>query len=203
MNTHFVGDSALLMDTQDARTAQQLRRAILKQSLRGIRELVPAYNSLLLEFDPLEFDVTNFIRLLPKFIHAKQTSITAREYDIAVTYDGEDLREIARITGLDIDEVIDRHRSAIYTVAFLGFAPGFPYLTGLDPKLQVPRMKSPRTKVSTGAVAIADEFSSIYPQSTPGGWRILGHTDIVLFDPEHAPPALLAPGDKVRFRPAT
>ncbi|HVA55755.1 MAG TPA: 5-oxoprolinase subunit PxpB [Gammaproteobacteria bacterium] len=201
MNTRFVGDSALLMDTQDAWAAQQLCLAIHKQSLRGVRELVPAYNSLLLEFDPLDFDVTNFFRLLPKFMQAKKTPVTAREYDIAVTYDGEDLREVARITGLDIDEVIHRHESAIYTVAFLGFAPGFPYLTGLDPKLQVPRMKSPRTKVPAGAVAIADEFSGIYPQATPGGWRILGHTDTVLFDPARASPALLAPGDNVHFRP--
>lgn len=201
MSTHFVGDSALLIDTQDAQTAQQLCLAIHKQSLKGLRELVPAYNSLLLEFDALEFDVTNFLHLLPKFMQIKQTPVTAREYDIAVTYDGEDLREVARITSLDIDDVIHRHSSATYTVAFLGFAPGFPYLIGLDPRLRVPRLQSPRTKVAAGAVAIVDEFSGIYPRVTPGGWRLLGHTDTVLFNPEHVPPALLAPGDKVQFRP--
>lgn len=200
MNTHFVGDSALLIDTQDAWAAQQLCLAIHKQSLTGLRELVPAYNSLLLEFDALEFDVTNFFRLLPEFMQIQQAPVKAREYDIAVTYNGEDLREVARITGLDIDEVIHRHSSATYTVAFLGFAPGFPYLTGLDPRLRIPRLQLPRTKVAAGAVAIVDEFSGIYPQVTPGGWRILGHTDIILFNPEHAQPALLTPGDKVQFK---
>jgi len=201
MNTHFVGDSALLLDMEDAQAAQQLRAAIHRQSLKGLCELVPAYNTLLVEFDALEFDVTNFIRRLPQFVQAAPFPVLAREHDIAVTYNGEDLKEVARVTGLDVVEVIQRHSSATYTVAFLGFAPGFPYLVGLDSKLRVPRLKSPRTNVPAGAVAVADEFSGIYPQTTPGGWRVLGHTDSILFDPARASPALLTPGDKVHFRP--
>ncbi|MGA9853848.1 MAG: 5-oxoprolinase subunit PxpB [Gammaproteobacteria bacterium] len=201
MNTHFVGDSALLIDTRDAWAAQQLCLAIRKQFLKGLRELVPAYNSLLLEYDALEFDVTNFLHLLPKLMYVKHIPVIGREHDIAVTYNGEDLSDVAKITGLDIDEVIRRHSSVTYTVAFLGFAPGFPYLTGLDAKLQVPRLRSPRTQVPAGSVAIAGEFSGIYPRNTPGGWRLLGRTDTVLFDPDRASPALLAPGDKVHFRP--
>ncbi len=201
MSTHFVGDSALLIDTHDAQSAQQLRATLQKQKLRGLRELVPAYNTLLLEFDALEFDVTKFIQRLPSFLQASPELALTKEHEIPVSYNGEDLKEVARITDLDIDKIIAYHSSATYTVAFLGFAPGFPYLTGLDPKLQVPRLKSPRTQVPAGAVAIAGEFSGIYPRNTPGGWRLLGHTEVVLFDAGRTSPALLAPGDKVRFRP--
>ncbi|MDE2090360.1 MAG: allophanate hydrolase subunit 1 [Gammaproteobacteria bacterium] len=202
MNTHPVGDSALLIDTHDAMVAQHLRTYILRQSLKGLRELVPAHNTLLVEFDALLFDLTSFIRLLPKFEQLKRPAAPARAHDVPVTYDGEDLKEVVRLTGLDMAEVIQRHSSATYTVAFLGFAPGFPYLTGLDPKLRVPRLKTPRTKIASGAVAIADEFSGIYPRATPAGWCILGHTDVVLFDPDREPPALLTPGDTVHFRPS-
>jgi len=201
MNTRFVGDSALLMDTENAQAAQQLRAAIHRQSLKGLRELVPACNTLLVEFDPLEFDVMQFIRRLPQFLKTPPLRDLVREHDIEVTYNGEDLKEVARVTGLSVIEVIQCHSAATYTVAFLGFAPGFPYLAGLDPKLQMPRLKSPRTQVPAGAVAIADEFSGVYPQATPGGWRILGHTNTVLFDVSRPTPALLMPGDIVHFRP--
>ncbi len=201
MTTRFVGDSALLVDTENVQTAQQLCAVIHRQSLKGLRELVPAYNTLLVEFDPLEFDVMQFIRRLPQFLKAPPLRGLVREHDIEVTYNGEDLEEVARMTGLSILEVIQCHSAATYTVAFLGFAPGFPYLTGLDPKLRMPRLKSPRTQVPVGAVAIADEFSGIYPQATPGGWRILGHTNTVLFDVSRPTPVLLMPGDTVHFRP--
>ncbi len=201
MTTRFVGDSALLVDTENVQTAQQLCAVIHRQSLKGLRELVPAYNTLLVEFDPLEFDVMQFIRRLPQILKAPPLRGLVREHDIEVTYNGEDLEEVARMTGLSILEVIQCHSAATYTVAFLGFAPGFPYLTGLDPKLRMPRLKSPRTQVPVGAVAIADEFSGIYPQATPGGWRILGHTNTVLFDVSRPTPVLLMPGDTVHFRP--
>lgn len=201
MTTRFVGDSALLVDTENAQAAQQLCAVIHRQSLKGLRELVPAYNTLLVEFDPLEFDVMQFIRRLPQFLKASPLRGRVREHDIEVTYNGEDLKEVARVTGLSIIEVILCHSAATYTVAFLGFAPGFPYLAGLDPKLRMPRLQSPRTQVPAGAVAIADEFSGIYPQATPGGWRILGHTNTVLFDVSRPTPALLMPSDTVHFQP--
>jgi len=201
MNTRFVGDSALLVDTENAQAAQQLRTVIHRQSLRGLRELVPAYNTLLVEFYPLEFDVMQFIRRLPQFLKTSPLHDLVREHDIAVTYNGEDLKEVARVTGLNIIEVIQCHSAPTYTVAFLGFAPGFPYLVGLDPKLRMPRLQSPRIRVPAGTVAIADEFSGVYPQATPGGWRILGHTNTVLFDVSRPTPVLLMPGDTVRFRP--
>jgi allophanate hydrolase subunit 1 len=122
-----------------------------------------------------------------------------RVHEIAVRYDGEDLAEVARRTGLDVAEVVARHAAPLYTVACLGFSRGFPYLEGLDPALWLPRRASPRARVPAGSVAVAAEQAGVYPQATPGGWHLLGTTDAVLFDESAEPPALLAPGDRVRF----
>lgn len=123
-------------------------------------------------------------------------------HEIAVRYDGEDLAEVARQAGLDPAEVVTRHAAPVYTVVCLGFSRGFPYLEGLDPALWLPRRASPRARVPAGSVAIAAEQAGIYPRATPGGWHLLGTTDAVLFDEAAEPPALLAPGDRVRFVPA-
>lgn len=117
--------------------------------------------------------------------------------EIPVGYDGVDLDAI---DGLTADEVVALHTSVDYTVAFLGFAPGFPYLTGLPARLHTPRLATPRTSVPAGSVAIADEWCGIYPTSSPGGWRLLGRTDVTLFDPRRNHPTLLGPGTRVRFR---
>ena len=124
------------------------------------------------------------------------------EVEIPVGYDGPDLGEVARLAGLTEAEVVRRHAGAAYTVAFCGFAPGFGYLTGLPEELHVPRRDSPRTAVAAGAVGIAGEFAGVYPRRSPGGWQLLGRTDAVLWDPDRDPPALLAPGTRVRFVPA-
>ena len=153
MNIHFVGDSALLLEVGDFRAAQHLREVIKRQSLIGIRELVPGYNTLLVEFYPLQLDAAKLTDCLTKFMQEALLPARVREHDIEVHYHGEDLEEVAQVTGLEVTEVIRRHSAAAYTVAFLGFAPGFPYLVGLDPKLHVPRLKSPRVQVPAGAVA--------------------------------------------------
>ena len=126
---------------------------------------------------------------------------TGRVHEIAVRYDGEDLPEVARRAGLDAAEVVARHAAPLYTVACLGFSRGFPYLEGLDPVLWLPRRASPRARGPAGSVAVASEQAGIYPQATPGGWHLLGTTDAVLFDESAEPPAMLAPGDRVRFVP--
>ncbi len=122
-----------------------------------------------------------------------------RSHVIPVVYDGPDLGEVARLTGLSPEEVVGRHCASLYTVAFLGFAPGFGYLIGGDPSLHVPRRDDPRERVPAGSVAVAGVYSGVYPRESPGGWRLLGRTDARLFDPDRDAPALLAPGDAVRF----
>jgi KipI family sensor histidine kinase inhibitor len=120
-------------------------------------------------------------------------------HELTVVYDGPDLTEVARLTGLSVEEVVARHTAATYLVGFLGFTPGFAYLLDLDPALYVPRRDEPRTRVPGGTVAIAGVYSGVYPRESPGGWRLLGRTDAVLFDAERKPPALFAAGDRVRF----
>jgi KipI family sensor histidine kinase inhibitor len=118
---------------------------------------------------------------------------------IPVHYDGPDLDEVARLTGLSVEEVIAAHTGTDWRVAFCGFAPGFAYLSWGDPRLGVPRRSQPRTSVPAGSVALAGEFSAIYPRSSPGGWQLIGHTDTVVFDISREPPALLQPDVTVRF----
>jgi KipI family sensor histidine kinase inhibitor len=117
--------------------------------------------------------------------------------ELAVTYDGPDLGEVAEHWGCDVDEVVERHTTARLVSAFCGFAPGFAYLSGLE--AEVPRLATPRTRVPAGSVALAGRWCGVYPTSSPGGWRIIGHTDAVLWDPARAEPALLSPGTRVRF----
>ncbi len=119
--------------------------------------------------------------------------------EVAVTYDGPDLDDVARHTGLAPEEVVRAHTGTPWRVAFGGFAPGFAYLVGGDPRLRVPRMDAPRASVPAGSVGLAGEFSGIYPRPSPGGWRLLGRTDLVLWAPGREPPALLRPGVTVRF----
>ena len=119
--------------------------------------------------------------------------------EIPVTYDGPDLTEVATLTGLGIDEVVAAHTGTPWTVAFGGFAPGFSYLVGGDDRLHVPRRPSPRTSVPAGSVGLAGEFSGIYPRESPGGWQLIGRTDVVLWDVDRRPPALLQPGARIRF----
>jgi KipI family sensor histidine kinase inhibitor len=118
---------------------------------------------------------------------------------LRVRYDGEDLAGVAEQTGLDPDDVVALHAGATYRVGFLGFAPGFGYLTGLPEQLHLPRRAVPRVRVPAGAVAIADRYTAIYPRSSPGGWHLLGTSGEWLFDTARQPPARLAPGDLVRF----
>ena len=122
-----------------------------------------------------------------------------RAVELPVVYDGEDLPEVAARTGLDVAEVVARHTAPEYTVACLGFTAGFAYLEGLDPALHLPRRDSPRARVPAGAVAVAGDQAGVYPRPAPGGWHLLGRTAASVFDEAADPPALLAPGDRVRF----
>ncbi|MEM8620503.1 MAG: allophanate hydrolase subunit 1 [Actinomycetota bacterium] len=121
--------------------------------------------------------------------------------DVPVVYDGSDLAQVAEHAGLSVDDVVERHAAGDYRVAFCGFSPGFAYMTGLDPTLEVPRRTHPRTRVPAGSVAIAAHYAAVYPSASPGGWHLLGHTERIVWNTAAASPALLRPGIPVRFRP--
>ena len=121
--------------------------------------------------------------------------------ELPVTYDGADLADVAARWGTDVDGVVARHRELEFVAAFCGFAPGFAYLAGLPEEAAVPRLDTPRTRVPAGSVGLAGSWCGVYPSASPGGWRLLGHTDAPLWDPGRSEPALLAPGTRVRFVP--
>jgi KipI family sensor histidine kinase inhibitor len=186
--------------------SEAARLAVLRSTpalagLAGVVNLHPAYASVVVEFDPrrtaadaLERALRDRLDALP---HAGVEE--ARVVQIPVRYDGPDLADVARHTGLAADEVVRRHAAVLYTVCFLGFSPGFPYLSGLDPSLATPRLASPRPKVAAGSVAIGGAQTGVYPVASPGGWRIIGRTSLALFRPSLDPPVLLRMGDRVRF----
>ena len=129
----------------------------------------------------------------------REVAASEEVIEIPVHYDGPDLADVSELTGLSVQEVIAAHTGTDWRVAFGGFAPGFAYLSWGDPRLAVPRRPEPRTAVPAGAVGLAGEFSAIYPRSSPGGWQLIGHTDVGVFDITRDPPALLQPGMAVRF----
>ncbi|WP_298482915.1 5-oxoprolinase subunit PxpB [uncultured Chloroflexus sp.] len=175
-----------------------------RDPLPGVIDLVPAIDSLLVCFDPLTIDRTQLTdRLHTLATHPPLTALpTGRELVISVHYggiDGPDLDEVAAQVGLSPQEVIDLHTATEQQVLMIGFAPGFPYLGWLPLVLHLPRRATPRVAVPAGSVAIAAGMTGIYPTTLPGGWHVIGRTDVTLFDPAADPPALLQPGDRVRF----
>lgn len=200
MNIQAMGEGSLLVETGDAAAAHALRANLLKQGIPGLRELVPGQRSLLLSFDPLKMDHDKLMQRVHELATMPPMLPNQRRHEIGVRYDGEDLVCLAQELNITPEELVRRHAAPVYRVAFLGFAPGFPYLTGLDPTLQATRRSKPRLRVPSGSVAIAGEFTGIYPCATPGGWRLIGRTDAVLFDATCDSPALLTPGDEVHFR---
>ncbi len=205
MNVLPCGDRALLVEVDDVQAAHRLYetlRQAVQEGLDGVVDLVPGARSVLVAGDPQRLDLRRLAADLPSWTLVDASSVASGVLEVPVVYDGEDLSEVARLTGLTVEEVIRRHTSAEYTTAFLGFAPGFGYLAGSDPALDVPRLESPRQAVPAGSVALAGRYSGIYPRSTPGGWRLIGRTDLPTWDPDRDPPALLQPGRRVHFRRA-
>jgi len=201
MNLRPMGEGAVLVEVAGHAEAHALRHALLDRPLAGVRELIPGESSLLIVMDPLILDLDTLAAHLP--VVGKKTSAPGSLHEFRVVYDGEDLAIVAKQLGVTPQEVVRRHTLPLYEVAFLGFVPGFPYLTGLDPSLRMPRRSRPRTRVPAGSVAMADGYTGIYPQATPGGWHILGRCPDRLFDATRLQPALLMPGDRVRFMAAT
>lgn len=188
----------LIDDVEDpAAWAEALRAA----RHPGIVEIVPAHDTVIVTCDRSRHEEVGTA------VAAVEATSTAGADElpliIDVRYDGEDVAEVAQAVGLSTENVIDLHLNSTFRVAFCGFSPGFGYLTGLPDRLHLPRRSDPRTAVPAGSVAIAGEYSCVYPSRSPGGWHLLGTTDAVLWDVAAEPPALLHPGRVVRFRQVT
>ena len=194
-----VSDQSLLVELQDLAHTLDLLSVLQAAVPAGVQELVPAARTILIEYDRWQTSAAALRRHIEALPLGRQNVETGQRVEIPVHYDGEDLAEVAQILGIDVAELIARHTGEDYSVAFCGFAPGFAYLSGGDARLNVPRRSTPRTKVPAGSVAIAGTFSAVYPNDTPGGWQLLGRTEVAMWDLQRNPPALLQPGMRVRF----
>lgn len=194
------GDTAALIDCETLEQALSLFDRLAGAALPGVVDLIPAARTVLVVWAPELTDRATLeaqIRALPP---ADGSARHGQDHEIPVTYDGEDLAAVAEHLGWDTAQVIRRHTEALWTVAFTGFAPGFAYMTCDDPAFDLPRRPSPRVRIPAGSVALAGRFGGIYPSDSPGGWQLLGRTPVPMWDLTRPRPALLAPGDRVRFR---
>jgi len=211
----MAGDAALVVEFEERidetinRRGQMLAASIIARSIGGVLDVVPAFRSVAVYFDPLVTDVDALRGTLAADLERAQTTepaeaMAGRHHRVPVKYGGEggpDLAAVADWAELSEDEVIARHHGREYRVFMLGFMPGFAYLGTVDERIAAPRLPTPRPKVPAGSVAIAGPQSGVYPSETPGGWRILGRTPVKVFDMQREDPFLFAPGDIVQFVP--
>jgi KipI family sensor histidine kinase inhibitor len=195
------GDQALLLEFGSTAEVLAWTAAIRDADLLGVVDIVPASRTILLKLAGPRYLAPTRQRLAKlRADHRDPTPAAGPDVVIDVVYDGADLDAVAELTGLSPAQVVAAHTGSLWQVGFGGFAPGFAYLAGGDPRLQVPRRAEPRTRVPVGAVALAGEFSGVYPRETPGGWQLIGRTDAVMWDINRDQPALLVPGMTVRFQ---
>ena len=192
------GVRGLLVEVGSVTEAASLYAAARSAHL-GVTDLVPAARTVL-------FDGVEDLDALERWLRSAELTgsggtpaSTGKVVELPTVYDGDDLDDVARLWGQTRAEVVATHTSTQLVVAFCGFSPGFAYCTGLPKELSVPRLDSPRARVPAGSVGLAGEFTGVYPRSSPGGWRLLGRTDVTLWDADAAEPALLSPGTRVRF----
>jgi KipI family sensor histidine kinase inhibitor len=207
-----LGDSAVLVTLSENITPETadrvlaLDQAVREAQIAGVEDCIPAYTSLLIKYDPSKITFENLTKKIQSIkVQLRDTHKTeSRSVEIPVSYGGDqgpDLENLASLTGLTTADVIRLHSRAEYTVCFIGFLPGFPYLSGMDPRLAAPRLATPRQHVPAGSVGIAGNQTGIYPLDSPGGWQIIGQTLLTIFDPHREPPVLLKAGDRVKFIP--
>lgn len=206
------GDKAIVLEfgNEISRELNLLVRkmyyCISKENIEGIEEVVPAYRSLIIYYNPQKVKYADIVQQL-KELEKSVTEITlptAHITEIPVLYGGEygpDLEFVAQFNKLSAKKVIKIHTEKEYFIYMLGFSPGFPYLGGMSDKIATPRLEKPRLKVSEGSVGIAGKQTGIYPIESPGGWQIIGRTPVKLFDPQKEPPFLLKSGDYIKFYP--
>ncbi|MEU6310619.1 allophanate hydrolase subunit 1 [Streptomyces sp. NPDC047014] len=200
MRTLVVGARALLVELDTAEEVAALHAELLRRRASGelgpVRDLVPAARTVLLDGvrDPVALGARIARWEVPPLAREEGPLVS-----VPVRFDGPDLAEVARLWGVGPEEVAGFVTGAEFRVAFCGFAPGFGYLTGLPERFRVPRRDSPRTAVPAGSLALAGAYAGVYPRPSPGGWQLIGSTDVVLWDPAREPAALFAPGVRVRF----
>jgi len=205
------GDTAVVVEFGDRidhdLNAQVLRLAALVRTQRipGVVETLPTFRSLLVHYDPLVTNSAGVRAAIEGLLHSSRVAAApARTWRIPACYDGShapDLEDVAKRTGLNVDEIIRLHSSTRFHVYMVGFSPGFPYMGDLPAALVLPRRTDPRVRVPAGSIAIATSMTAIYPVESPGGWHLIGATPVRLFAAHWARPALLSPGDKVCFEP--
>ncbi|HWQ29909.1 MAG TPA: 5-oxoprolinase subunit PxpB [Negativicutes bacterium] len=188
------------------RRVRNLYLAVQKCKPEGVLEMVPTYRSLMIQYNPMETDMDS-LRIRLSEIEESLDGIelpNPKIIEIPTIYGGafgEDLSFVAEHNGISEDEVIKIHSSVDYRIYMLGFSPGFPYLGGMNEKIETPRLKTPRTKIPAGSVGIAGKQTGIYPMESPGGWQLIGRTPLKLYDPSRSTPVLLQAGDYLRFVP--
>ncbi len=201
----YVGASITM---ESHRRVRALLHLLEQEPIPGVRNLHPAYCSLLITFDPVTLDHEALEAALAAYV-ARVDGVRfppSRQVDIPVCYGGEfgpDLEELADLRGLTVAQAIELHASADYTVYFIGFVPGFAYLGGLPDALATPRLATPRRVVAPGSVAIGSNQTGVYPVASPGGWRVIGRTPMTMFSPDREPMSLLSIGDRVHFVPVS
>ena len=198
------GDQALMVQCGSTAEVLAWAAALRAGAWPGVLDIVPAARTVLVKLDGpyCQAVIRQRLRKLRVDMDEAEAAPADRSPDVVidVVYDGPDLAEVAAHTGLTTAQVIDAHTATLWRVGFSGFAPGFAYLVDGDPRLRVPRRSDPRTAVPAGSVALAGEFSAIYPRRSPGGWQLIGHTDATLWDVERPDPALLTQAMWVQFR---
>jgi len=193
------GSTALLVELDDLDAVLALYAALTDRPPPGVVDVVPAARTVLLVTDPARTTLAAVAEAVRATTPRPGARATGDAVELPVHYDGDDLGELAGSLGMAPAELVARHTGAEWTVAFCGFAPGFGYLTQDGGGWDVPRRSTPRTRVPPGSVALAGEFSGVYPRESPGGWQLIGRTDVAVFDLDREPAALLRPGVRVRF----
>ena len=193
------GSTALLVELDALDDVLALYAALADDPPEGVVDVVPAARTVLVVTDPARTTLAAVADAVRRTTPRPGGRATGDTVELPVHYDGADLAEAADLLRLTSEELVERHTGAEWTVAFCGFAPGFGYLTQRGATWDVPRRATPRTKVPPGSVALAGEFSGVYPRESPGGWQLIGRTDVAVFDLDREPAALLRPGTRVRF----
>ena len=210
----IAGDQAILVelgseiDPAVNKQIHSLKQVVLGRSIPGLRDLVPTYTSLLVQYDPVEVSLEDLKGIIiDSFGNLHEHSEdNDRVVLLPTMYGGEygpDLEFISEQANMNKEDVITIHSNIDYLVYMIGFTPGFPYLGGLDERLAAPRLKTPRITIPSGTVGIAENQTGVYPTESPGGWRLIGRTPLDLFNPHRDPPSLISAGDYIRFVPLT